>query len=326
MAFILVSRYVFPVIFLIGLKMKEISIAVLLTCHNRRKKTERCLNSLKSALSNYKTSSIHLEIYLTDDGCSDGTSNAARSIFFDNNKLHILQGDGDLYWAGGMRFCWREAMKRHKEWDYYLLLNDDVELMDNLFDELFAAINYSISKFEKQGLVSGATCDINDSNLVTYGGSVWKNKFLSTFHMLEPSGMPQLCDLPNANILLVPSSVVDKIGIFYEGYQHGIADYDYGVMANKAGIPVFITGGYCGKCEHDHKDFRAEAEKVINMTLDERKVYFSNPIRSSHDHLVFIKRTSLMRYPIVAIGRVLNLYFPKFYYGISGIRNHDFRD
>ncbi len=299
------------------------NIAILLTCHNRRDKTRRCLQSLKEALFlnyNSQIDKIWIEIFLTNDGCTDGTPESAKEVFSDKNILHILQGDGNLYWAGGMRFCWKEARKRHAEWDYYLLLNDDTELMPNLFDELFCAEQYSLDQFSQEGIISGITCDIRDSARITYGGDIWVNKVMAKTKRLAPNGKPQLCDLANANILLVPSVVVDKIGIFYEGYKHGKADYDYSNTARKAGIPVVLTANACGKCEHDHYDFASEAKKVTNMSLKQRKEYFHNPVHSISDYLCLVRRTSPLRLPFVCLGRLLNVYFPKLYYRLSSVR------
>ena len=299
------------------------NISVLLTCHNRQAKTETCLHSLKEALEAYNNETeekIYIEIFLTDDGCADDTAEAASAIFPDERVLHILRGDGNLYWAGGMRYCWQEAMKRRAEWDYYLLLNDDVELMLNLFDELFYAEKYAKENYAKEGVVSGITCSKKESRTMTYGGDIITNRFLFKMHRLEPNGKPQMCDLTNANILLVAKTVVDQIGIFHEHYRHGQADYDYSVMARNAGFPVVLTANFCGYCEKDHLDEKDRAERVMAMSLKERKKYFSNPIHSNRDYLHFIRRTSPIRFPFVWIGRTLNLYCPKFYYRISGIR------
>lgn len=299
-------------------------IAVLLTCHNRQAKTYKCLQSLKDALIAYNKNEkeqLVIEVYLTDDGCTDDTVEAAISVFPDQSVLHILHGDGNLFWAGGMRFCWREAMKRHDEWDYYLLINDDTEMMDNLFDELFRAQKYSIAQFGQEGLISGITCAKDDPNLLTYGGSIWNNRFLATRRLLKPNGHPQSCDLTNANILLVPRKVADRLGIFYEGFRHGNADYDYSNSARKAGIPVVLTAHFCGRCDRDHLDLKERAEKVVSMSLKQRRDYFNNPVYSSDDYLLLIKRISPIRYPFVWLGRTLNLYLPKVYYRMSGIRN-----
>lgn len=298
-------------------------IAVLLTCHNRCEKTKKCLMSLKDSLAAYNgntSNSITIEIFLTDDGCTDDTAESARIVFPEEKVLHILKGDGSLYWAGGMRFCWREAMKRHDKWDYYLLLNDDAELKLTVFDELFNAEQYAIDNYGKAGIVSGITCSKSNENEITYGGDIWINKFLATRKRLNISGTPQLCDMVNANILLIPRSIVEKVGIFYDKYQHGLADFDYSDMVRKAGYPVMLTANFCGYCERDHIENEALANKITSMSFKERKQYFKNPIHSNKDYLRFICRTSPVRVLFVWFGRKLVLLFPKLYYHFHGKR------
>ena len=41
--------------------------------------------------------------------------------------------------------------------------------------------------------------------------------------------------------------------IFYKGYIHGGADYDYAMMVARHGYSAFITEKVCGQCEYDHK-------------------------------------------------------------------------
>lgn len=303
-------------------------IAVLLTCHNRRQKTETCLKSLVKALKCYnenKEDKVNIEIYLTDDGCTDGTEEVAIRAVSSIAPIHIVKGDGNLFWAGGMRFCWNEAKKRHSEWDYYLLLNDDVEMLDNLFDELLTTESWAKNNYKKEGLCSGQTCTLEDPTKRSFGGRVWVSRFWATHKPLVPNGKPQICDLTNANILLVPHVVVDKIGIFYKGYHHGHADYDYGIKAGAAGFPIIVTAKFCGRCDNEHVDkdeHRRLHERIERMSLKERKKYFSNPLRSSRDYLVYIRRTSPLRYPLVWLGRQMNLYFPKLYYRIHDKRNN----
>lgn len=297
-------------------------IVVLLTCFNRREKTLSCLKSLFEALDDYNNKSenkIELYVYLTDDACTDGTSDAVRDKFSDKN-ITILQGTGNLYWAGGMRFAWNEALKKHNEWDFYLLLNDDTDLLDNLFEELLDTHKFCIENYKQSGIYSGITSSKSDHNKMTYGGDIWKNKFLGTSMRLKPIGRPQLCDITNANILLVSKEVVDKIGIFWKGYIHGRADNDYSNQARKKGIPVLLTANFCGRCDNDHKSSNEIADIVKRMSLSERKKYFSHPIRSNNDYLKYIRRNMPFRYPMVYIGRILNVYFPKFYYKLNSVR------
>ena len=302
--------------------MTTMKIAVLLTCFNRKEKTLACLTGLYESQRVYNernSSPIELDVFLTDDGCTDGTAQAVKASFA-GKSIHILQGTGNMFWAGGMRFAWKEALKRHKEWDYYLLLNDDTTINAFCFNELMDTEEYSQRKYGHLAVVSGITCSAADPTVITYGGDVIPNKFNGRQIRLGRSSVPQMVDLTNANILLVPKEVVDRIGIFYEGYKHGCADNDYSMLARRKGIPVLITPDACGTCENDHgskADFR---DKVINMSQKERTAYFNHPIRCNHDYLTFIRRNMPARYPLSWLFRMILTYCPKLYFRINGAR------
>lgn len=299
--------------------MTKYNIAVILTCFNRREKTLSCLNGLYLAQEKYNDADIALGVYLTDDGCSDGTAQAVKNRFSDKD-ITILQGDGNLFWAGGMRLAWNAALKEDRKWDFFLLLNDDTTPMENMFHELFNAHAYSLDKKSVPGVYSGVTTDLYDDSIVTYGGVVWVNRFLGTVKRLNTNGTPQEVDKTNANILLVAGEVVDKIGIFYSGYQHGAADYDYSIQAKKAGFSAFITAAPCGRCERDHRNRKEERQKILKMSYKQRKEYFSNPRHSSRDIITFERRNTPLRYPIVWLGRFLNEKCPHIYYLMDIIR------
>lgn len=299
--------------------MKVYNIAVILTCFNRKAKTLSCLKGLYSAQKAYQEVILSLCVYLTDDGCTDGTSQAVRETFPDKD-ITILQGDGNLYWAGGMRFAWREALKSSVHWDFYLLLNDDTIPLENMFSELFNAHQYCKDKFNNVGVYAGVTCDIENPHCITYGGAVWKNSLLGTDERLNPVGIPQEVDKTNANILLVANEIVTLIGIFYEGYRHGAADYDYSIYAKKHGFKALITANVCGKCQRDHLNKELLRKKILAMDRKGRKKYFSLPTNSGKDDLLFKKRNVPLRYPLAWLGKFLNANCPYVYYILDFIR------
>src|SRR5690242_187901 len=92
-------------------------VAVLITSHNRRETTLRCLRCL---VEQRGCEALDVQTYLVDDGCTDGTASAVRNAF---PTVTILQADGSLFWAGGMRAAFAEAAKSDP--DFYLWLNDD---------------------------------------------------------------------------------------------------------------------------------------------------------------------------------------------------------
>ena len=78
------------------------SIAVLMTCHNRVETTLACLRRLTPQLS--PTDGV----FLVDDGSMDGTGVKVKAEFSDVN---VINGDGTLYWARGMHLAWKSAIK-----------------------------------------------------------------------------------------------------------------------------------------------------------------------------------------------------------------------
>src|SRR5690606_1901340 len=105
------------------------TIAVLLTCHNRKEKTLQCLQTLFKA---DVPETLKIDYFLVDDGCTDGTSNAVNKIY---PEINIVLGSGNLFWAGGMRLAFTEARK-NRDYDGYLLLNDDVELTRDFLSKI----------------------------------------------------------------------------------------------------------------------------------------------------------------------------------------------
>ena len=107
-------------------------IAVILTVHNRLDKTVACLNAVFNQREKY--SFFNVDVFLTDDGSTDDTSKILRNRF-SAKPLHILSGNGNLYWNGGMINSWKAAIE-HGGYDGYLWLNNDTIVLPNLWNEL----------------------------------------------------------------------------------------------------------------------------------------------------------------------------------------------
>lgn len=297
-------------------------IATILTVHNRREKTLSCLQHLFEAEQAYNQlaeENIELTVFLTDDGCTDGTATAVREMFVDKD-IHILQGTGSLFWAGGMRLAWQAAIDSGTHWDYYLLLNDDTYIYNNVFNELFEADDYGFRQTGRHGLSSGITCQPGKKNETTYGGFKYLSKAKLKSTIVLPTGKPQHVDLTNANILLVHHSVTEAIGIFYKGYHHGGADFDYALTASHQGFPTMVTAEICGECTFDHYSKEDEIRKLCQMTLKDRKLYLDSPTHSDHDFLLSLRRNLPYRYPMAFVMRKVRFYCPQLYYILNRMR------
>jgi len=207
-------------------------IVAMLTCHNRRALTLTCLNKL----SNQKLpGGYSLEFVIVDDGSSDGTADAIQEAV---PAATLINGDGSLYWCGGMRKAWKKAAESNP--DYYLAVNDDTILEDNAVASLLDAIKDS----PKPALAVGCI-RAHGSEQTIYGG-VHRHK-----GVMPPSGKPKHCDTCNANCLLIPREIYLKVGTFHHAYTHQFGDFDYGYQASRLGFNVLQTATHVGSCSEN---------------------------------------------------------------------------
>lgn len=217
-----------------------VKTAVILTVFNRRDVTLKGLRSLYTAIDylqkDQQKEGFLFDVYMTDDGSTDGTTDAVQDEF---PEVHIIQGDGNLYWNGGMLKAWHAAINSINDYDFFLWFNDDAYLYEDALKEMFRS--YEISG--ERAIISGAFCD--KESKVSYGG--WNNNTL-----VKPNGDVQDVELINGNLVLVPKVVYNQIGILDSHFIHSFGDWEYGIRARKHGSKVVISSGYVGKCErHD---------------------------------------------------------------------------
>ncbi len=205
-------------------------IAALLTVHNRRDHTLACLDSL---FAQVVPVGMELVVYLVNDGCTDGTEKAVGERY---PHVNIIQGDGSLYWNRGMWTAWNVAAKT-KDYDYYLWLNDDTDLLPEAINSLLTLSSANAD----MAIVVGATQN-KQGNKLTYGGHIG--------NQIPPcDGCCREVEWFNGNIVLIPQTVFKRLGNLDYYYRHSKGDVDYGVRAKKAGIKTVQCGAVLGVCE-----------------------------------------------------------------------------
>ena len=222
-------------------------IAVLLSCHNRKQKTLKCLKFLNDQVgidTEYK-----IEIFLVDDGSTDGTADAIRLDF---PQVKIIQGNGELYWNRGMHLAWKTATEV-KDFDYYLWLNDDTFLFKNGLETIF-----------KEAFLTSIVCGTTKSSTkddATYGGFLNKHN-----RLLTPNGGYQNADYCNGNCILIPRYVYKKLGNLDPIFSHALGDFDYSLNARKKGIVIKVAPEFVGICESHEltPKWRSNSLNVLN--------------------------------------------------------------
>ncbi len=280
----------------------KVSIAVILTCHNRREKTLTCLKNL---MNQDGSSDVDLDVYLVDDGSTDGTGEAVKKNF---PQVNVLQGDGTLYWNGGMRYAFSVAKK--SDYDYYLWLNDDTFLFT---DALIILLKTSNSVKQKKGgdvIVTGTIVDAYTKK-VNYGGRNIKSKLQPLkFIQLENSTEPQPCDTFNGNVVLIPRNVAQKIGNISPEFskQHG-GDFDFGLRAKYAGFQSWVAPGIIGTCSSNSLDGTI-FDKSLSLKERRKKMNTPRGVPPAKEWMIFTKRHAGFLWPYYWLRTIIRVMFP----------------
>lgn len=209
-------------------------IAVMATCHNRRPQT---LASLRALHHSAGQAGAPIQVFLTDDGSADGTSDAVMAEFPDTK---IIQGSGSMFWAAGMRAAEDEAVTSKP--DYYLWLNDDT-----VADPEAVAVLLTTSR-DLGGCIVVAALRDPTSGVQTYGGRVRVGRHPQRFALMPVSDQVQFADTFNGNLVLIPARVRQAVGPIDGSFPHAYADDDYGLRATELGIPIVQAPNTLGTC------------------------------------------------------------------------------
>lgn len=210
-------------------------VVALLTCHNRRALTVRCL----AGFFGQDVADVRLACVVCDDGSTDGTAEAIAAAHPD--RVEIVRGDGELFWAAAMALAERQAVQMSP--DYLLWLNDDTLLDSDALARLL-----DLSRHSPGAIIVGATRDPRTGEL-TYGGrrrtSPWH---VQRLQRLPQSDVPQRADTFNGNVVLIPRRVRAVVGPIDDRWPHSYADEDYGYRAGEHGIDVLQAPGTVATC------------------------------------------------------------------------------
>ncbi len=279
---------------------KKIQIASLACSYNRVGKTT---SFLKSLLEQSISAGYELDVYLLDDNSPDGTAAHVEAAF---PTVHLVKGSGSLFWAGGMRTLWEYVVKQ-KDYDYFLLFNDDIILFEDALSRLISAYNLAGTT----GNIILGTVQDSEGTSITYGGQKISNKITGdTVTVVPHPEKLTACEIGNANVMLVDRLTVDKIGVLSGLYTHGIADYDYTLTAVENGLNVWVAPGYYGHCDNDH----SITWLPQGTPLKKRIEYLYSPKGLAYkQHLVYVRRHFPLYVPLIHIKFWVKTLFPFMY-------------
>lgn len=114
--------------------MSKKKLAIIIPIYNRLKITIQGIKDLFEKLHDYQKNLtfFDIQVIIVDDGSTDGSSDWIKSNYED---IHLLMGDGNLWWSGAINKGAKYAIEKIDS-EYILLWLDDIMADDQYFDFL----------------------------------------------------------------------------------------------------------------------------------------------------------------------------------------------
>ncbi len=207
--------------------------AVVIPVHGGLHLTVQCLDSLR------RCEALPVMVVVVDDGSPDDTATHLATHYPD---VHLVRGDGNLWWGGAVNAGCEYAMERGAN-TLILLNNDNVSLSRNLLKELVRLV-------EERGGCVGATLlmETPDGQRTTLscGGSLdWRRGGAKLRH----SGLPfhesdsvSECDwLPGMALAFSAETFRALGGIHSRVFPQLYGDADFTLRARRRGYPCSVS-------------------------------------------------------------------------------------
>lgn len=211
----------------------------ILACYNRKDKTKNCIKSLVEGNPGSKFTFVAV-----DDDSTDGTGALLEELAkCDRYEIHVIKGTGTLFYSGSMCAGMKYALENLQiEYDYCLLLNDDVRFYRGCVDKMIIQ-----SQIQNNSVIVGATCDARGN--LSYSAV----KYVRGIHYkkMEIDQWNSPADTFNANCVLIPYPTFKHLGPMDSYFVHSLGDFDYGLELTRHGYSIYVSKEYVGQCDNN---------------------------------------------------------------------------
>ncbi len=173
-----------------------------------------------------------LRTVVVDDGSSDGTGEFLSAL--SNPAIHVLHGDGSLWWGGAMNMGMKFVFDVAEDTDYLLMINDDVQI-----DSSYVSMLVNDSVANSGAIVGSSQCDevsgalIGSGYVVDYRGM--------RFRAVQPDDAEIPVDALPGRGTLFPVGVARHCGLIHSLFTHYFGDLEYTARAKEFGHSLVVS-------------------------------------------------------------------------------------
>ncbi len=211
------------------------SFGIIIPVRNRKAFTIAILQQLTEQIAQLIAAQIlqsaDIQIIVVDDDSSDGTPELIEQRF---PQVHLLRGDGELWWTGAIAQAMTYAAKTLKT-DYIIWLNDDITLADDFIAQVLQHCQTPSAKT----LTGGIICDQQHPHWVVFGGVIASQ----LINDVSQFNQPMLdVDTLNGNIAILPTRIIADIGLpDTQRFRHYGGDFEYICRAKRNGYTAQLS-------------------------------------------------------------------------------------
>lgn len=211
-------------------------IAIIIPVYNHLHLTKQTLYDLAIALKDVDS---FFQPVIIDDGSSDGTF---EWVLKNYPKIHILKGDGHLWWSGAVNLGARYAIET-LESDYILLWNNDI-VFDNIY---FQNILNVIKKYGSDTIIGSQIYVAGQDNMTwslggyfdPYSGKHGMAGYFKKTH--ESLGNVIDADWLTGMGTIIPKKIIEDLNYWdYDNFPQYYGDSDFTYRAKLKGYKIFV--------------------------------------------------------------------------------------
>lgn len=259
-------------------------VSIVIVNYNQTDVTLACLKSLRHVTY------PNLEIFLVDNGSKPEN----RGHFTDFTEVQLIQSEVNLGFAGGNNLALKVATG-----DYLLLLNNDTEVPPNFLEPMVD----TFKTYPDAGIVSPKIIFYHTDRLIQYAGTNAINPYTCSGHttgyMEYDNGQHneiRKTDLAHGACMLFSRDVMNKIGMLPDSYFIYYEEYDFCMMAKRAGFSIYYNG--LSEILHKQSVTMGVASPMKSYYMAKNRVQFAKRNFTSLE-----KTASLTYYYLVALPK-----------------------
>jgi GT2 family glycosyltransferase len=211
------------------------TVHALLPVFNRLQMTRTLLEQLRQQVLDED-----LSITVVDDGSTDGTAEFLRS----QDDVHVLTGDGNLWWGGAMDMGLRHILRTASPADWVLFVNNDTEIRPDFVRHLIDAA----MKYAPAAVGSVVRDIIPPHRLLSVGPRVnaWRFAVGDVREVrndveYEKPGVSAVDVLSGRGVLFPVAALRRVNGMRPAWLPHYLADYELSLRVRKSGWRLLVS-------------------------------------------------------------------------------------